>query len=449
MELKANASIAVIGGGPAGALAAYFLLEMADRIGLPIQVDVYEPRDFSKFGPVGCNMCAGVISELLVQTLAAEGINLPPLVVQRGIESYILHTSDLPEVSIHTPSEDLRIATVFRGGGPKKTLVGSDWASFDGYLLSMAVQRGARVIPKRVVHLDYDEDRHPNIHLKEGQPLRYDLVLGASGVNSTLVKTYQEMGVRFHPPKTCKGYVAELYLGEENTQKYLGTSMHIFLLDIPGVKFAALIPKTSFVTVVIHGDNIDSALVDRFMAAPEVRACFPDDMVICKDGTLCELGEACHCLPKLTLGVAQHPYADRLVMLGDLAVSRLYKDGIGAAYITAKAAAVTAIFQGVSAHAFATGYLPVIQRIGLDNEIGQTIFFITTFYKRWKFMRRGMVGMVKAEEGLPPEDRRMSRVLWDTFTGSATYREIFWRAMHPIFFWRLGKATLSGFLRGV
>lgn len=448
MELKSNASIAVIGGGPAGAMAGYFLLELADRIGLPLQVDIYEPRDFSKFGPVGCNMCAGVISEMLVQTLAAEGINLPPLVVQKGIESYVLHTSGLPEVSIHTPSDDLRIATVFRGGGPKKTLVGSDWASFDGFLLAMAQRRGARLIPKRVAHLDYDDERHPRIHLKDEEPRRYDLVLGASGVNSTLLKTYQEMGVHFQPPKTCKGYVAELYLGEENTQKYLGTSMHIFLLDIPGVKFAALIPKTSFVTVVVHGDNIDSAVVDRFMEAPEVRACLPIDMVICKDGTLCELSEACHCLPKLTIGVAQHPYADRLVMLGDLAVSRLYKDGIGAAYITAKAAAVTAIFQGVSAQAFETGYLPVVQRIGQDNQIGHAIFMITTLYQRWKFMRRGMVRMVRAETALPVEDRRMSRVLWDTFTGSATYREIFWRAMHPIFFLRLGRATLAGFFRG-
>ena len=36
-------------------------------------------------------MCGGIISETLVQTLATEGIELPPNVVQRGVDSYFLH----------------------------------------------------------------------------------------------------------------------------------------------------------------------------------------------------------------------------------------------------------------------------------------------------------------------------------------------------------------------
>ena len=42
-----------------------------------VAVDIYEPRSFGRCGPAGCNHCGGIVSELLVQILAAEGIRLP------------------------------------------------------------------------------------------------------------------------------------------------------------------------------------------------------------------------------------------------------------------------------------------------------------------------------------------------------------------------------------
>jgi flavin-dependent dehydrogenase len=89
--LEDGSRVAVIGGGPAGSFFTYFLFEMAERIGMDLAVDIYEPRDFTKPAPQGCNMCGGIISESLVQLLATEGINLPSSVVQRGIDSYVLH----------------------------------------------------------------------------------------------------------------------------------------------------------------------------------------------------------------------------------------------------------------------------------------------------------------------------------------------------------------------
>ena len=89
-KLDDGSRVAVIGGGPAGAFFSYFLLDMAERVGIDIQVDIYESRVFSDSGPTGCNMCGGIVSESLVQALAAEGIDLPPSVVQRGIDSYFL-----------------------------------------------------------------------------------------------------------------------------------------------------------------------------------------------------------------------------------------------------------------------------------------------------------------------------------------------------------------------
>ncbi|HKZ57917.1 MAG TPA: hypothetical protein VJ024_09465, partial [Thermodesulfovibrionales bacterium] len=110
--LEDSASIAVIGGGPTGSFFSIFILKMAKMVGKKLNVTIFEPKDFSKDGPRGCNHCGGVISELLVQMLAVEGINLPDSVVQRGINSYKLHTH-LGSVQIATPSFEKTIATVY------------------------------------------------------------------------------------------------------------------------------------------------------------------------------------------------------------------------------------------------------------------------------------------------------------------------------------------------
>src|SRR3989338_8882687 len=85
LRLQDGSRVAVIGGGPAGSFFSYFLLKMAAAVDLRIDVDIYEPRSFSQSGPAGCNHCGGIVSESLVQILAAEGINLPADVVQSGI----------------------------------------------------------------------------------------------------------------------------------------------------------------------------------------------------------------------------------------------------------------------------------------------------------------------------------------------------------------------------
>jgi hypothetical protein len=61
--LNNGSRVAVMGGGPAGSFFSFFLLDMAERAGIQLQVVIYEPRDFSLAAPQGCNMCGGVISE--------------------------------------------------------------------------------------------------------------------------------------------------------------------------------------------------------------------------------------------------------------------------------------------------------------------------------------------------------------------------------------------------
>src|SRR5574341_679732 len=84
-RLNDGCRVAVMGGGVAGSMFSFFFLTLADRIGLQVEVDLFEPKDFCNRGAAGCNMCGGIISESLVHMLAAEGINLPSNVVQRGV----------------------------------------------------------------------------------------------------------------------------------------------------------------------------------------------------------------------------------------------------------------------------------------------------------------------------------------------------------------------------
>ena len=432
--LENGSRVAVIGGGPAGSFFSYFLLAMAERIGIRLHVDIFEPKDFTRTGPAGCNMCGGIVSESMVQLLTTEGINLPPTVVQRGIDSYVLHM-DVGSVRIETPRREKRIAAVHRGCGPLGT-VGKTWQSFDHFLLDLATAKGASVIRDRVESVHRTNGR-PGLRTKGGVTGEYDLLVGAMGVNTAALKLFENFGLGYRPPKTAKTYIAEFHLGREKLRSYLGNSMHVFLLNLPRLEFAALIPKGEYVTVCLLGKGIDKDLADSFLNTPEVKRCFPPGWSVPE--------EFCRCFPSINVEGAEQPYADRMVFVGDSGVSRLYKDGIGGSYRTAKAAAKTAIFHGVSAEYFRRHFLPVYRALSLDNHIGKVIFTVTRLIQKARFARTGVLRMTTAEQqGRGGGQLRMSGVLWDTFTGSAPYRDVFLRTLHPLFLGRLLYETGTG-----
>ncbi len=418
--LRDGARVAVVGGGPAGSFFSFFLLKMAEAIDLDVEVDIFEPRFFTRGGPSGCNHCGGIVSESLVQILAAEGINLPTEVVQRGIESYVVHM-DVGSVAIQSPAKESRIAALYRGNGPRG---GGDpqWDSFDGYLQSIAVEKGARVRHKLVTAVEW-EDGRPRLTENDGHSSVYDLVCVSAGVNSNFIRMLKDAPSGVAPPKTTRTYICEFEVGREGVREIMGNAMHVFLLSIPRLEFAALIPKGEFVTMVMLGDELDQELVHAFLNDPTVRRCFPTN----------EKPVVCSCSPLINMGATKRPFGDRIVMIGDSGVTRLYKDGIGAAYRTSKAAATTAVFQGISAEAFEEHYWPACRAIAADNAIGKVIFGVTTLFKHSKISRRAILRMTSLEQAEAQKSPHMSSVLWNMFTGSAPYREIFASTLHPGF----------------
>jgi len=421
MALTDGSRIAVVGAGPAGSMFSYFLLNMASTIGLDVEVDLFEPRRFSHCGPAGCNHCGGVVSESLVQRLATEGIALPDGVVQRGLESYTLHM-DVGDVEIATPIQERRIAAIYRGNGPRHSEP-LESRSFDGYLQELACKKGATLIHRLVTGVSADGDRM-FVDCADGFGGEYELVVLASGVNSRLENDIEKSGGQFVQPARTKTFICEFKLGQDVIRETLGPSMHVFLLDIPRLEFAALIPKGDYVTLALLGDDVDEELMNRFFDSPEVKKCFPGGKIPT---------HACHCYPRMNSGSAKPPFADRLVMIGDCGTTRLFKDGIGAAYRAAKAAARTVVFHGISAADFEKHYWPMCQKTEADNRFGRVLFGVASLVQRSRFARRGVLHMTATEQRQPGKAGRMSDVLWDLFSGSAPYRDVFMRTLRPAY----------------
>lgn len=432
-----RSKIAVIGGGPAGSFFTYFAIDFAERLGLDISIDVYESKDFTCTGPKGCNNCGGIVSESLIQSISAEGIVLPSGVIQRGIESYTLHLENGSTI-IETPLQEQRIASMFRGIGPLGS-VNDGLESFDSFLLGLCQERGANVINDRVSDAIRTADG-VTLTTRGGQKGRYDLIVGAVGLNRKTLDLFKSICPSFEPPETTKTYITEFQMDSELIDKHFGNSMHVFLLNLPNIKFGALIPKENYVSLVLLGNDINMEIAASFVNSEPVRKLFPE-------GTVLEDIAPCKCFPSINIKGAKLAYDDRVVLVGDSASSKLYKNGVGAAYITGKAAANTAVFNGISAAAFRKYYQPVCSELDGDNKLGKFIFLVTGIIQKSSLLKGALLNMVRSEQQKASTKRRMSSVLWDTFTGSAAYKNIFIRCLNPILLislvWNIIKSTVN------
>lgn len=439
MELENGSRIGIIGGGPAGTFSAIFLLDLAKQVGLTLRVDIFEPRSFELTGPRGCNMCGGVISESLVQKMASDGIHLPNEVLIDTIDAYTLHT-DNSSVRINAQRDEKRIACIFRGAGPKgaEKQPPLPWVSFDHHLMELAKKKGARLIQERVEQLSWDKGR-PCISWHDGINRNYDLIVGSLGLNSPGIKMFEDLDFGYTPPKSAKAYISELYFGDDEVKRLLGHSMHVFILNIPGVKFIAITPKGPYATMIILGDHIDQALVDAVFDAPEIKKCLPLGWDIPV--------QPCGCQPRINIGAPRHTYSDRVVMVGDCSSSRLYKDGIGAAYRLAKALAYTAISHGVSQQSFRRFFRPACHKLDWDNRLGHIMFFGDSLIRPFSFIQEAVLAVIREEQSLEAKQQRLSSALWDTFTGSSSYQNIFMRSLHPIVLVKLFKESVKNLLK--
>jgi flavin-dependent dehydrogenase len=402
LKLVNGNRVLIIGGGPAGSLAAIHVLRFAAAANLQLDVTIFEGRDFSRPGAAGCNRCAGILSSALLANLQSVGLNLPEEVIQAKLDSYILHLGDI-QTTVHQPDQSRGIVAVYRGSGPRLG-VRPFPRSFDNWLLEQAAARGAKIQPLSVKTIQ--RRPRPVIITANGQ-YEADLVMLATGANA---RPPLDAGWQYHPPATETMLQGEVPCPDN----FPSGSVQVLFDSMPGLTFGSLIPKGRYMSISLLGHKMSADSIHRFLKSPDLAVWFRETT-----------SPLCLCTPNITVGPATGYYDDRFIAIGDAAISRYYKDGIGTAYLTAEAAAWVAIHRGVAAEDFAAGYRPLCRRIAVDNYCGRLLFYLWGVTRRMPILLNAWQKAVLAERDRPPKERILTRVLWGMFTGDETYRTLF------------------------
>jgi len=426
--LKNGSKIAIIGGGPGGSFFAHFASRYAKEAGIDVSIKIYDRKSFCQRGPRGCNMCAGVISENLFNSLEEERINIADFCVQRKIEGYCFQAQDESVVLHHpVPGHISKIVTVFRGNGPLQSEHEGN-VSFDDYLLNHVKEQGVEIV--------FDIVKSFKLPFRKGDPVKVisgdgnpknefdaDLVVGAFGVNTGMMEKVGNMDFGYKPPKTVRTCQCEIMLSPEHIEKTFGNNVFVFALGKRELKFASITPKADYVTVNLVGrrDLTRKNLVD-FLKHPAVKKLMPEKWEIPND--------FCMCISKIPITYAKHPYADRLVVLGDASISRSYKSGIESAFNMAKLSAYTAFKNGVSARSFMNGYFkPAKRLLARDNFYGIVMLKINDYISSNRQLANRQVKLVKSTEDTKTASL-INEILWNMLTGNVTYKEILIKAMN-------------------
>lgn len=425
--LKDNDTIAIIGGGPAGSFFAHFALKLAKELNKKITIYILCGKDFIQKGPVGCKMCAGVLSETLIAKMEQEGIVLPTSRIQNEIDGYFFQSQERG-ISLHhpLPGHKPRIITIFRGGGPRYSLSDVN-ISFDDFLLNHSASMGAKVLSAIVEEIELPENPQHLVNIvyrEEGirKKISVSLAVGAFGVNTSLTKRIVGKKHGYREPRSIRTCNAELPLGRSYIRERFQRTIYIFSLGIKPIKFAALIPKDDYVTVSLVGnEDITKAHLMQFIKHPRIRELLPEGWSLPEN--------VCICFPKIPVAHAAHPYSDRFVITGDASISRTYKNGIESSFETSRLAAYAAFYHGISEKDFKEAYYtPALKLLANDNFYGKLILNIHDYITSKKHIANTHIDyLCKHKDTWGAQ--RINAILWNMVTGNIGYKEIFYDAM--------------------
>ncbi len=466
--LADQATVAVVGGGPAGSFFAFRLLQRAQELGKSIKVVIfekkseicfYQPSAFCSWE--GCNYCAGGISPRLADILVENGIILPEDVIESRATEVVVH-GDWKSIQLPVP-KNREMLSVFRGSRPHQRA--GRYGNFDTFLLHTAVARGAEVITAEVRDVRRSTagkmlvTYHTAVADEDGlsdETLEADFVVFAGGVNRSpgmalksdpLFAVLRRLIPRLQPPRVRRAAIAELQTDEELLRPLDG-EVHFAQhgskeIDI---EMSSILPKGKWITVVLLGKAIDRAdpsqsldLVRRFVELPHIRLLLPPKAAF-KAG--------CCCHPNMTVGAAKNFFAHRVALTGDMAVSRLYKDGLYSAYVTASALADCIIDNGIDHASLSKQYLPVVRQFDKDNRYGQAIFLLSRRVFGNPALSRVLYQALITERMTKPERRRrLGGVLWRIASGDDSYRRILGAMFHPASIWLIFTGGLLATIR--
>ena len=331
-----SAEVIVVGARIAGSIASYHLARHGRKV-----LCLDEENILAETHP-SCNGCGGLIQSRTVELLDSIGITLPEEIIRQRLDGYIVH---LPHGGILDISTSELLA-VDRGFGPAK---GNKRLGLDAFLLQKAIDAGAIFEVGKVEKIDLGQNEKAIITTKKGR-YKAGFVMGAFGHNHFMQNAINvPEGYKLDFPQIQVSSVHEFVVGDDFYEKKYGAKVHVVVVpmheDSQNVWFAAFVPKEKGrVSMILMGKkDVIFHDVDRFMSSPYVHGLLPESMLgenqlwrkmVNQGGCL-----QCVCLKNtITTKSPVHftvPVNGGIFNIGDAGVTSLYKDGIGAAAITA------------------------------------------------------------------------------------------------------------------
>lgn len=454
LVLSDGATVVVVGGGPAGSFFAIRALRRARELGQTLDLTILERKtEVCFYRPVafcsweGCNYCAGGISPQLADVLRENGISLPEEVIETVATDITVH-GDWKSIRLPVP-EGREMLTVFRGSRPKQRP--GRYTNFDSFLLHRAVEEGAQVLTAEVRDIRRSTNGRPvvgyRLATQEGEKeIEADFVAVATGVNRNpgmdlrsdpLFSALTKVMPRLRPPKVRKAVISEMQ-AEEDLLLSMEGEVHFAQYgsrDLP-IEMSSFIPKGKWITVVLLGKSVDRAdrsqylqIVDRFIALPHIRRVLPRGV---------HLQTVCACHPNMSVGAARNHFNDRIALVGDMAVSRLYKDGLYSAYVTGSALADCILTEGVDRASLKKRYAPVVRRFDLDNRFGRVVFLLSRIvFSNPNLSRVVYQALITERKTKRQQKRQLAGVLWKIASGDDSYRRVFRIMIRPASIWSI------------
>jgi flavin-dependent dehydrogenase len=416
MKLTNGSRVCIVGGGPAGCFAAMNLIRYAEECNLKLEVLIFESRDSSRGGPAGCKGCAGILSSTLIKNLASIGITIPRQLVLDDIKSYVLHIPNIgcDTIVIDQPDPERNIYSISRGSGPVVSPLGPA-LSFDGYLREQACRRGAKLIKTMVRSVEWEDG--PVVIAGDGH-YHADLLVIATGINC---RDMLSPFYKYDPPGTVtmvqNEFIKPADIADDTVAAFFGEPDDIF--------FGTLVPKGKYINISLFGKNrkmIRKKAVEDFLNSESARMkqYFP-----VMPETLCS------CMPRMLVKASGNYFGDRWVAVGDAVVSRLYKDGIGTAFLTADEAMKSAIEYGISGEDFRKDYMKLCRSIKRDNYIGSLMFRVFSYMLEKPVIAVSINKCVHEEKNLSHKKRIFTILIWGMLTGDYSYGYLLGRMFNP------------------
>ena len=448
LTLPDGATVVVVGGGPAGSFFAIRALRKARELGRTLDLTILERKtEVCFYRPVafcsweGCNHCAGGVSPRLADVLKENGIPLPEEVVEGRATEVTVH-GDWKSIELPVPV-GREMLSVFRGSRPKQRP--DRYSNFDSFLLHQAAAEGAQVLTAEVGDLRRSSSGRPVVSYQlateeTSREMKADFTVFAAGVNrkpgmdlgsDPLFAVLAKVMPGLRPPQVRRAAICEMQAREELLLTMEG-EVHFAQYGSKelSIEMSSLIPKGQWITVVLLGKSIDRAdpsqylrIAEGFVMLPHIRRLLPRGA---------ELRAVCACHPNMTVGAARRPFADRIALVGDMAVSRLYKDGLYSAYVTGSAVADCILTEGMDGASLRRRYWPVVRRFHVDNRFGRTVFLLSRLVFSRPLLSRILYQAILTERKTKPErKRRLAKVLWGIASGDDSYFRVLEGMFHP------------------